>query len=68
MKEMILNKIIDNDENEPIRINVEQSVITRNRKTWTFCSGIISKVYSHVYDKRVLNNYFTTLPYGYISK
>ena len=56
MKEMILNKIIDNDENEPIRINVEQSVITRNRKTWTFCSGIISKVYSHVYDKRVLNN------------
>ena len=68
MKEMILNKIIDNDENEPIRINVEQSVITRNRKTWTICSGIISKVYSHVYDKRVLNNDFTTLPYGYISK
>jgi hypothetical protein len=65
MKQMILKEMHSND--DKIKINVEQSVITRDRKTWTICSGIISKVYSHVYDKRILNNDFTTLPYGYIS-
>jgi hypothetical protein len=65
MKAMILNEINEND--NKIKINVEQSVITRNRKTWTICSGIISKVYSHVYDKRILNGDLTTIPYGYVS-
>ncbi len=58
MKAMILNEINENE--NKIKINVEQSVITRNRKTWTICSGIISKVYSHVYDKRILNGDLTT--------
>ena len=64
MKQMILKEMHSID--DKIKINVEQSVITRDRKTWTICSGIISKVYSHVYDKRILNNDFTTLPYGYL--
>jgi hypothetical protein len=40
MKAMNLNEINENE--NKIKINVEQSVITRNRKTWTICSGIIA--------------------------
>ncbi len=47
MKAMILNEINEND--NKIKINVEQSVITRNRKTWTICSGIIAMFMTNEY-------------------
>jgi hypothetical protein len=61
MKEMILREI----ENENFEITVDQSIIKRNRKNWEICSGVVSKVYSHVYDKRIVREDFTTIPYGF---
>jgi hypothetical protein len=48
MKDMILREI----ENENFEITVDQSIIKRNRKNWEICSGVVSKVYSHVHDKK----------------
>jgi hypothetical protein len=61
MKEMILSEI----ENDNFEITVDQSVIKRNRKNWEICSAVVSKVYTHVYDKRILKEDFTTIPYGF---
>jgi len=61
IKEIILKEI----ENDNFEITVDQSVIKRNRKNWEICSAVVSKVYTHVYDKRILKEYFTTIPYGF---
>ena len=63
MKNMILNEL-----GQDFHLTVEQSVITRNKKNWNICSGIVSKIYSHVYDKRIINNDLTTYPYGFLSE
>ena len=61
MKNMILNELGQNS-----KIVAEQSVINRNKKNWTICSSIVPKIYSHVYDKRIINPDLTTRPYGFI--
>ncbi len=60
MKEMILREI----ENEIFENTVDQSINKRNRKNCEKCSGVVSKVYSHVYYKRIVRKDFTTIPYG----
>jgi hypothetical protein len=47
------------------KIGVKQLNFKRNNKDWTVNSGIIEKSYACVYDKRILFNDFSTLPYGY---
>jgi hypothetical protein len=61
MKEMIISEI----ENENFEITVDQNVIKRNRKNWEICSAVVSKVYTHVYDKRIVKEDLTTIPYGF---
>jgi hypothetical protein len=61
MKEMILSET----ENDNFEIIVDQSVIKRKRKNWEICSAVVSKVYTNVYDKRILKEDFTTIPYGF---
>jgi hypothetical protein len=51
---------------DKIEINEEQSSIKRDKKTWNVFSEIKNKVFSLVYDKRILKDDFTTIPYGYI--
>ncbi len=63
MKDMILNF---QNASDKIEINVEQSSIKRDKKTWNVFSEIKNKVFSHVYDKRIVKDDFTTIPYGYI--
>lgn len=46
-------------------ISVEQMKFARNKFTWEIETSIISKLYSFVYDKRILLSDLTTLPYGY---
>jgi hypothetical protein len=62
MKDMIFNF---QNESDKIEINVEQSSIKRDKKTCCFVfSEIKNKVFSHVYDKRIVQDDFTTIPYG----
>jgi hypothetical protein len=60
-KKLFLSEI----ENDNFEITVDQSVIKRNRKNWEICSAVVSKVYTQVYDKRILKEDFTTIPYGF---
>ena len=60
-KKLFLSEI----ENDNFEITVDQSVIKRNRKNWEICSAVVSEVYTHVYDKRILKEDFTTIPYGF---
>jgi hypothetical protein len=61
MKEMILSEI----ENENFKITVDQNFIQRNKKNWEISSAVVTKVYTHVYDKRIVKEDLTTLPYGF---
>jgi hypothetical protein len=45
--------------------HVEQNTIKRNKKNWTLSTKTINKKYSMVYDKRILFDDLTTLPYGF---
>ena len=58
IKEIVLN---DNKKN----LFVSQSKINRNRKNWELYTSELEKTYGMVYDKRILLNDFTTLPFGY---
>jgi len=52
-------------ENQSEIINVEQQKFNRNKATWAVTTSVIDKKYGFVFDKRVLFNDLTTLPYGY---
>lgn len=66
------SKLIDFDrmkrivlEDNSITTEVEQKMIVRNKKEWSLKTKTQSKIYRLVYDKRVIQDDLTTLPYGY---
>lgn len=51
---------------EPNQERVIQNTITRNKKDWTVATKQCEKIYRLVYDKRVILNDLSTIPYGYV--
>jgi len=58
-----IKNIVCLDQNE--KITVEQLKFVRNKKDWNISTKIENKNYGFVYDKRVLFDDLSTLPYGY---
>jgi hypothetical protein len=58
----IKNIVCDNREK---KFTVKQLKFTRDNKEWEINTENIDKMYGFVYDKRILNNDLSTLPYGY---
>ena len=52
-------------ENQDKKIVVDQLKFVKNKKQWTIKTNIEKKNYGFVYDKRVLFEDLTTLPFGY---
>ena len=42
-----------------------QQKFDRNKKTWDVTTNVINKLYGFVFDKRILFNDLTTVPFGY---
>ena len=59
MKDLVLSK------NSERRIPVEQNIFIKSKEEWTIGSENVQKIYRQVYDKRILNENFETLPFGY---
>ncbi len=47
------------------KIGVKQLKFTRNKNTWNVQTSMVEKIYSFVYDKRVMVSDYKTLPFGY---
>ena len=58
-KDLVINKQFNK------KISVEQNSFIRDKSNWTIRTEIINKLYGMVYDKRILLEDFSTIPYGY---
>ena len=58
-----VKEIVCNEQGQ--RITVQQLKFIRNKKKWSLQTNIQDKQYGFVYDKRVLNDDLTTLPFGF---
>ena len=58
-----IKEIVLNDHSKKLKIN--QLKFVRDKSTWEINTSIIEKLYSFVYDKRVIVDNFETLPYGF---
>ena len=47
------------------KLAVDQLKFKRDPKNWTVSTEVVNKIYGFVYDKRILNDDLTTLPYGF---
>ena len=52
-------------ENQGKKITVDQMKFVKNKKKWNIKTKIEKKNYGYVYDKRVLFEDLSTLPFGY---
>jgi hypothetical protein len=51
--------------NKTKKIEIEQLKFSRDKYNWKISSNYIKKLYSLVYDKRILNDDYTTHPFGF---
>ena len=58
IKEIVTSK-------EEIEIPIEQNTITRDKSNWTVQTKTFNKIYRQVYDKRIILNDLSTVPYGF---
>jgi len=58
-----MKRIITQDQAETV--TVPQLKFSRDKYTWAVKTETIDKKYGFIFDKRILFNNFTTLPYGY---
>ena len=58
-----IKELVINDQEKSIEI--EQLKFRRDKHNWTIKSEIINQIYGFVYDKRVLLDDLTTIPYGF---
>ncbi|XP_067322325.1 uncharacterized protein [Anolis sagrei] len=55
----------DKKDGQPREIVIHQPGIVRNKRQWTLHTKTLKKTQKVVFDKRVIKEGFTTLPYGY---
>jgi hypothetical protein len=58
IKEIVTSK-------EKIEIPIEQNTITRDKSNWTVQTKTFNKIYRQVYDKRIILDNLSAVPYGF---
>jgi len=58
-----IKKIVLGDRSE--QISVDQLKFKRTKNDWSMNTSIVKKLYSFIYDKRIIVNKYETIPYGF---
>ena len=51
--------------NRTDQISVDQLKFKRTKNDWSMNTSIVKKLYSFIYDKRIIVNKYETIPYGF---
>ncbi|XP_067322381.1 uncharacterized protein [Anolis sagrei] len=65
LKDLAFDYVSDKKDGQPREIVIHQPGIVRNKHQWTLHTKTLKKTQKVVFDKRVIKEGFTTLPYGY---
>ncbi|XP_062828202.1 uncharacterized protein LOC134292300 [Anolis carolinensis] len=65
LKDLAFAYVSDKKGCQPREIVIHQPGIVRNKRQWTLHTKTLKKTQKVVFDKRVIKDGFTTLPYGY---